>query len=169
MVPSTSPKEPKTRKRDDSATSGVGELRKYGVKEKASSKKGGGSENLDSKGDPSESTGKEHASVVGKPGEEESEPVVVTSPGGSDAIANKSSVGSRTDDKSEKVDKGETTTTSVVSASESKVDSESAGSTPGVPSADSSQPSADPKDTELVGSICCQIHTSPNRYDGSSD
>ena len=62
VVPSTNPKEPETRKRDDSATSGVGELRESGVKEKASSKKGSGSESLDGKGNPSESTGKEHAS-----------------------------------------------------------------------------------------------------------
>ena len=37
-VSSTSPKEPETRKRDDSATPGVGELRESGVKEKASGK-----------------------------------------------------------------------------------------------------------------------------------
>ena len=54
-----------------------------------------------------------HASVVGKSGENESEPVVVASPGGGDATADKSSysVGSRTDYKAlgEKVEKGETT------------------------------------------------------------
>ena len=55
---------------------------------------------------------------------------MVASSGGSDAIADKSSVGSRIDDK------GETTITSLVSASESKVDSDSTDSTPGAPSVD---------------------------------
>ena len=111
-----------------------------------------------------------HASVVGKSGEKESEPVVVASPDGGDATADKSSysVGSCTDYKGEKVEKGETTITSVVSASESKVDSENTDRAPGAPSVESSKSSVDPKDTELANSICCQIHTSPNRHDGSS-
>ena len=84
-VSSTSPKEPETRKRDDSATPGVGELRESGVKGKASGKKDGSSESLDSKGDLSDGAGDEHATVVDSPGGKEAEPVVVAPAGGGEA------------------------------------------------------------------------------------
>ena len=43
--------------------------------------------------------------------------------------------------------------TNVVSASESKIDSESTDRAPGAPSVESSKSSADPKDTELLQSV----------------
>ena len=79
-----SPKEPTTRKWDDAATSGEGELRESGMSSERDSKKDGGAGSLDSKRDPSKSMGSEHASVVGKASEKETEHVVVTYPGGGD-------------------------------------------------------------------------------------
>ena len=55
VEPSTSPMEPETRKRDDAATSRQGELKKSGVSGEKGGEKDGGSESLDSKGDPSKS------------------------------------------------------------------------------------------------------------------
>ena len=126
MVSSTSPKEPKTQKRDDFATPGVGESRESGVKEKASDKKDGSSDSLDSKGDLSKSTGNKYATVVDSPGGKGAESVVVAPDGGGEAMVDKDSDGSRTADNSEKV--------------ESKSGSESAESTLGTPSVDSSKP-----------------------------
>ena len=150
MEAPASPKETTTRKRDDAATSGEGELRESGVSSEGDSKKDGGAGSLDSKGDPSKSTGSEHASVVGKAGEKGAEPVVVTYPGSGDVTADKSSVGSGTGDKSERGEKVKTTSSSVLSASESKADSESSDSTPGV---SGSKLTTDPKETELVQSV----------------
>ena len=85
--------------------------------------------------------------MVGKAGEKEAEPVVVTYPGGGDVTADKSSVRSGTCDKSERGEMVKTTNSSVLSASESKADSESSDSTPGV---SSSKLTTDPK---LVQSV----------------
>ena len=90
--PSTSPKEPETRRRDDAATSRKGELKESGVSsrekggKKASDKDSTGSE--DGKGDPlvAGSTSGEHASVVGKSGEKEAD-LVVAVPSGGGAVA----------------------------------------------------------------------------------
>ena len=83
-------------KRDDATASGESELRESGVSGEKDGKKDGGSESLNSRGDPSKSMGGGHACVVGKSGEKAAEPVVVASPGGDDATADKSSVESRT-------------------------------------------------------------------------
>ena len=64
--------------------------------------------------------------------------------------SDKSSVGSGTDDKSERGEKVKTTSSSVLSASESNAHSESSDSTPGM---SYSRPTTDPKETELVKSV----------------
>ena len=101
--PSTSPKEPETRRRDDAATSRKGELKESGVGsrekggKKASDKDSTGSE--DGKGDPlvAGSTSGEHASVVGKSGEKEADLVVAVPSGGGAVATDKHGVGSRTE------------------------------------------------------------------------
>ena len=118
--PSTGPKKPETRRRDDAATSTEGELKEDGVgsREKVSQKSSdkGSEESKASKGDPSESTSRERASVVGKP-EREAGPVVDLPPGVGASVGDKHGVGSRTEDESEKGDKVKATDSSVWSAS----------------------------------------------------
>ena len=89
MGPSTSPKEPETRKRDDAATSREGELKESGVgsREKGG-KKASGKDGEDGKGDPlvAGSMDGEHASVLGKSSEKEAD-LVVAVPTSGGAVA----------------------------------------------------------------------------------